>query len=103
LGVTKVHHRLVPFEQLPKFPKKFELVTALQVAFNRHNSEKPWGREEWGFFLNDLRYNVLGERGEAYFELNYDNHLGNWYSQDVINLFKSYSASIHAGTLHVKW
>lgn len=103
LGINKVHHRLMPFEKLPEFPDKFDLVTASQVAFNRYTPEKPWGSAEWSFLLEDLRDNVLGGNGEVYFELNYDHHLGNWYSKEVIQQLKAHNAKISAGHVHIKW
>lgn len=59
--------RVEPFVALPKFDSRFDLVTSLNPSFNKYTDEKAlWGLEEWEFFLDDLRSNVLTEQGRIF-------------------------------------
>ncbi len=42
-----------PFEPLPDLGRKFDLITAFSIEFNR-KGDWWWGPAEWAFFLDDL-------------------------------------------------
>jgi SAM-dependent methyltransferase len=45
-----------PFEPLPDLGRKFDLITAFSIDFNRDSKRNLWwGPSEWAFFLDDLR------------------------------------------------
>src|SRR5215468_799377 len=54
LGLSRVIWRVRPFVRLPKFDRKFDLITAFMICFNGHKSPSLWGKKEWKFFLDDL-------------------------------------------------
>ena len=48
---------------LLKFKNKFDVVTAFQIFFNGHTTDKLWDVAEWKYFLMDLHDNVLKDDG----------------------------------------
>tara|TARA_B100000902_G_C27236729_1_gene877844 strand:+ start:109 stop:1155 length:1047 start_codon:yes stop_codon:yes gene_type:complete len=48
---------------LLKFKNKFDVVTAFQIFFNGHTTDKLWDVDEWKYFLMDLHDNVLNDNG----------------------------------------
>jgi SAM-dependent methyltransferase len=65
LGVNRVvHHAIRPKEKLPSGLGRFDIVTAYRCQFNYNPNEKRlWNLDEWNFFLDDLRDNVLKPGG----------------------------------------
>jgi len=72
LGVDRVTWRVVPFVPLPDFPERFDCVTAMQLKFNTRPNGGPWGREEWGFFLEDLANRVAHPDAQVFLGFNAD-------------------------------
>jgi len=71
LGTEVVLHRIRPFEPLPPFTKKFDLVTAFRAPFfNVMAEERSFTLAEWAFFLDDLRDNVLRSGGSFSMRMN---------------------------------
>lgn len=67
-------HRVVESSILPKTPLpelgRFDLVTAYRCQFNYNPTERRlWNLDEWNFFLNDLRDNVLKPGGRFVLKL----------------------------------
>jgi SAM-dependent methyltransferase len=93
LEVPRVIARVDPFRPLPKFDRKFDVITAHLICFNAHKSDKLWGPEEWGFFLNDLASH-LKPGGRVWLELNreYD---GSYYSPELASFFRNRGAELH--------
>jgi SAM-dependent methyltransferase len=70
-GIQRVVHRIEEFKYLPKFERRFDLVTGFLTVFNKpHQQGQAWGAPEWNFFLDDLAANVLKKDGTAFFVLN---------------------------------
>jgi hypothetical protein len=46
-----------PHLPLPDLGMKFDLITAFQICFNGHKTDKPWGVREWNGLLTDLAIN----------------------------------------------
>jgi hypothetical protein len=68
---TVVYHRIEPFEPLPPFPQKFDLVTAFRCPFNTVWAERRlFTIEEWAFFVDDLRGNALSRGGSFFMKMN---------------------------------
>ncbi len=68
LGVPRVVARIKPFQPLPAFPHKFDLITGFLVCFNDHSTQ-PWREAEWNYFLDDAA-SRLTPNGRLWFELN---------------------------------
>ena len=68
----RVTGRVTPFVPLPDFPCRFDCVTAMQLKFNTRPQGGPWGREEWGFFLEDLANRVAHPDAQVFLGFNAD-------------------------------
>ena len=68
LGVDRKPWRVTAFENGPNFGRRFDLVTAFQLGFDRSEPDGKvalWGEKEWDFFLRDLAVNYLNSDGEV--------------------------------------
>jgi SAM-dependent methyltransferase len=92
LGLERVIWRIEPFQPLPCFAQRFDLVTAFAVCFNGHETDQVWGPREWGFFLNDLRQNVLSPGGEIFLSLNPEPY--GHYTPELKRFFEERGADI---------
>lgn len=94
LDLFKVERRIwtiEPFEPLPDLARKFDLITAFSVEFNR-KGEWWWGPAEWAFFLDDLaRY--LNPGGRIFLGLNPGKDK-QFYTGELRDFFLSRGASI---------
>jgi hypothetical protein len=71
IGVEAIEHRILPFRPLPSFKHRFHWVTAFRTPFNRVKHEKRlFSIEEWSFFLDDLRDNILIRGGGFFIRMN---------------------------------
>jgi hypothetical protein len=72
LDVDRRSHEITAFQPLPDLGRKFDLVTAFMVNFDRYEppAYKPWGFREWEYFLSDLARNHLTENGRLVLLLN---------------------------------
>ena len=72
LGVDRRSWEIKAFHPMPNFGQRFDLITAFMVNFDRWEPPdyKPWGTEEWTFFLSDLAHNHLKECGRLVLLLN---------------------------------
>jgi hypothetical protein len=57
LGIDCRPGIIEPLRRLPDLGMKFDLITAFQICFNGHKTEKPWGVREWDGLLTDLANN----------------------------------------------
>src|SRR2546423_917902 len=53
LQIPRTIARIEAFQPLPKFDRKFDIITAYLICFNNHKSDKLWGPAEWDYFLSD--------------------------------------------------
>lgn len=69
-GVERTVWTIRPFEPLPDLGRKFDLITAFSIDFNRIRKENSWwGSSEWAFFLDDLNGH-LNPGGRIFLGLN---------------------------------
>ena len=61
LGIRVTDHEIKASQPMPKLGR-FDVVTAYRAQFNRSNG-RLWSTDEWCFFLDDLRDNVLKPGG----------------------------------------
>jgi SAM-dependent methyltransferase len=75
LGLTVVQHEIKAAKPLPDLGR-FDLVTAFRAHFHHVRAEKRlWTLSEWSYFLDNLRDQVLSERGELILRLNRVAHM----------------------------
>ena len=76
LGIQKVvEHAIKPYEPLPSDIGRFDLVTSYRAQFNS-TKQRLWNLDEWAFFLDDLRDNVLKPGGRFALKLAKQEHKG---------------------------
>ena len=104
LQIPRTIARIEAFQPLPKFDRKFDIITAYLICFNNHKSDKLWGPPEWDYFLSDVAAH-LAPNGRLWLELNreYD---GSYYTPELKALFEqrgaesqSYRVIFNPGTL----
>jgi SAM-dependent methyltransferase len=80
-------------EPLPDLGRKFDLITAFSIDFNRESKrEWWWGPTEWAFFLDDLRHH-LNPGGRIFLGLNPKGD-GEYYTPELREFFVSRGASV---------
>jgi len=102
LGLNRMHHAVERFEPLPDFGRRFDLVTCFQVAFDLTNDDDEWDEEEWRFFVEDVRANVLAPGGRLYMELNYKPRFRDWMSPATKAVLRSFGARIDANRVDIR-
>jgi len=90
--VQRTIFRIEPFQPLPDFGGKFDLITAFSTSFNRRSHLVWWGPDEWRYFLDDLKGH-LRPHGRIFLGLNPDN-TGSFYTPELQACFRSYGAII---------
>jgi SAM-dependent methyltransferase len=90
--VQRMIFRIEPFQPLPNFGRRFDLITAFSTSFNRRTHQVWWGPKEWRYFLDNLK-DQLRPRGKIFLGLNPDN-TGSYYTPDLEACFRSYGAII---------
>lgn len=82
-----------PQEPLPDLGRKFDLITAFSIDFNRESSRNWWwGPSEWAFFLDDLKRH-LNPGGRIFLGLNPKGD-GEYYTPELRDLFLRRGASV---------
>ena len=82
-----------PYEPLPDLGRKFDLVTAFSIDFNRESkSDSWWGPSEWAFFLDDLQRH-LNPAGRIFLGLNPRKN-GEYYTPELCDFFLSQGADV---------
>jgi SAM-dependent methyltransferase len=106
LGVHRtVEYEITPKEKMPVKLGQFDLATAFRAQFNYNIKEKRlWNIDEWAFFLDDLRDNVLKPEGRLVLKLAKQEHKGNGglkRSDGLLAKFMSDRGAIHDETFFV--
>ena len=94
LQLPRTIARIEAFQPLPKFNRKFDLITAYLICFNNHKSDKLWGPAEWDYFLSDAATH-LASNGRLWLELNreYD---GTYYTPELKKFFEQRGAELQS-------
>jgi cyclopropane fatty-acyl-phospholipid synthase-like methyltransferase len=95
-GLSRTGVRIEAYKNLPVLGRRFDVITAHQICFNGHKTEKLWGVNEWDFFLNDLEENYLNPGGVVALEFNEEPAIG-FYTKELRKFFESKSARIFRG------
>jgi SAM-dependent methyltransferase len=86
--------KIQPFEPLPDLGRKFDLVTAFSIDFNRISKQDWWwGPAEWAFFLDDLKRH-LNPGGQIFLGLNPGGPRKEYYTAELLNFFLSRGAKV---------
>ena len=96
LDLFRVERRLWtirPYEPLPGLGRKFDLITAFSIDFNRESKRDWWwGPSEWAFFLDDLKRH-LNPGGRIFLGLN-PKRDGEYYTPELREFFLNRGASV---------
>lgn len=93
LGVDRLEYKITGLESLPDFGRKFDLITAFATAFHGgHEDSWRWGKEEWDFFLSDLKGH-LKPGGRIFFDLNAA-YQGEYYTPEILDVFRQHGGVI---------
>ena len=83
-----------PHQPLPGLGRKFDLVTAFSVDFNRESRRNWWWEApEWTFFLDDLYDRHLKPGGRIFLGLNPKEN-GDYYTPELRDFFLSRGATV---------
>lgn len=77
--------------------KQFDLVTGFATCFNHFDidgNKVLWGKEEWDFFIKDVKGRLLSPNGKIYLQMNASIENVSAMSSEVTGVFKSHGASI---------
>lgn len=85
LGLEIVDHRIQPFEPLPVFEDRFEVVTIFMTSFNKLPDGTPWHCDHWDYFLRDL-HRFLAPEARVIIKFNVNKMIGRHYPPDVWEL-----------------
>lgn len=99
LPFERVVHRIEKYQPLPHFAKRFDLIVAYQICFNRHNSPDRWGVGEWKYFLSELR-GLLSEKGEVFLHFNRPDGWVEWHTPELAAFFRELGAVMQDGKVH---
>jgi SAM-dependent methyltransferase len=85
-GQQRRLYKIQRYKLLPSFEEKFDLITAFQICFACHNSPQRWKKEEWGFFLNDIKSH-LNPGGQVYLDFNMEQSTQRFHSDQLKEYF----------------
>jgi SAM-dependent methyltransferase len=96
LDLFQVERRLwtiQPFQPLPNLGRKFDLITAFSIDFNRESKRDWWwGPPEWAFFLDDVGRH-LNPHGRIFLGLNPSKNKA-FYTPELLEFFLARGASV---------
>ena len=102
LDIGRRPWRVMPFENGPDFGRRFDLVTAFQLGFDRAGADGQvvfWGEEQWDFFLKAIATNYLNPDGGVLLSgFNREERQG----PKVLQPFIDRGALVHDGRIHFK-
>jgi SAM-dependent methyltransferase len=97
LGVRRVLGRIERQTPLPNLGQKFDLVTAHRICFNRIAKVRDnveWSADDWKFFIDDVRQNLLHENGRLLLDFNPRPGGSSFFTPELRKLFVSQGARI---------
>jgi SAM-dependent methyltransferase len=97
LGVQRVIGRIERQTPLPDFGRKFNLVTAHRVCFQRIGKVRDgieWSPADWEFFINDIRSRFLEPNGRLLLDFNPRPDGSSFFTPELRKFFLSQGARI---------
>jgi SAM-dependent methyltransferase len=97
LGVRRVIGRIERQTPLPDLGQKFDLVAAHRICFHRIGKVREnceWSTEDWKFFLDDVRSNLLSDNGRLLLDFNPRPDGSSFFTPELRKLFLSQGARV---------
>jgi SAM-dependent methyltransferase len=97
LKVPRVISRIDPNVPLPDLGRKFDLVAAHRICFQRIEgaaSGKEWGPMHWKFFIEDIRSRFLNPTGRLLLDFNPRLDGSSFFTRELRSFFTSQGARI---------
>jgi len=99
LNVERFIARIEPNVPLPDLGKRFDLVTAHRVCFHRmrrsaHGQPREWTFDQWKFFIDDVRTNLLLPRGRLLLDFNPRPDGSSFFTPELRTFFAKQGARI---------
>jgi SAM-dependent methyltransferase len=97
LAVPRVIWRINPGVPLPHLERKFDLIAAHRICFQRIEgaaSGKEWSSEDWKFFINDIRNRFLNPNGRLLLDFNPRPDGSSFFTPELRSFFTSQAARI---------
>lgn len=102
LNVPILVTSIMAFQPLELPARKFDVITAHMVTFNRHTLPTVWGVPEWTFFLDDLQDHLV-PGGTICLELNREPDTNSCYTPALRKLFEGRGAKIDDHRIELVW
>lgn len=102
LEIPRREYAVKSYEPIPPFDIKFDLVTGFHTYFNGHRTQHVWTSKEWNFFLKDLKENLCNPGAEAYFIINKEHHVEDYFTKELESYFLSCGAEIDENRVYFK-
>ncbi len=81
--------------------RKYDLISAFMICFNRHGQQDVWHIREWEYFLNSLHDNNLNPGGEMFLSFNAET-AEEPVNKELLAYFAANNAEIDGNTVHIK-
>lgn len=97
LDVRRAIGRVERQTPLPNLHQTFDLVTAHRICFHRIGKVRDgveWSPADWAFFINDVRTNLLNERGHLLLDFNPRPDGSSFFTPELREFFVSQGARI---------
>lgn len=95
LNVPRVVSRIQPNTALPDLGRRFDLVAAHRICFQRiggARSGEEWSTSHWKFFIDDVRSRLLTPRGRLLLDFNPRPDGTSFFTSELRSFFKSQNA-----------
>ena len=108
LGVDRRIDVIVPNKATTEFGRKFDIVCANQIEFDRHHlpggEPRFWSLDQWKFFLNDLIARQLKFPGRIHLALNRISHNTNvTFDLDLMRYCAAHGADVNERAGIIDW
>jgi hypothetical protein len=101
LRINRRVWKIRPFQKLPSFENRFDLITAFRVCFDRHQGKNVWQPGEWDFFLRHLSNDLLTDNGQVFLDMNARED-GKVWDEDLLRFFLHHGARVHHSKVYFK-
>tara|TARA_B100000963_G_C22539878_1_gene631665 strand:- start:113 stop:820 length:708 start_codon:yes stop_codon:yes gene_type:complete len=100
LSIKRKTITIKKYQKLEPFNGKFDLITGFHIYFNGHRTTDLWGKDEWLFFLKDLKDNHCNTNAELFFILNKEHDTGLYYDNDLLKFFLDTGAEVDVNRIY---
>lgn len=93
LKIARLDCEIKKYSQI-RCSKNFDYIVAFMICFNGHKTGNLWKEDEWEYFIDDLKNQLLIKNGIIFLSFNSED-VKETLSPELINLFSNYSAKIN--------